>query len=286
MFAGGAAGAAGAAANNGNVLQGMLTGAVGGMMTMSQGGRFAHGFAAAGIGSFGGGGSTPAGFIRGAVLGGIASEVTGGKFKNGAATAAFMWALRAGASRLSPNEDVEGDYGYRNSNEMDEAIESLEDNIRRNSDGQLVLEASVSAGEGAENLRRVFLEKVNGTHHGKQKGFLWWKDGREESLIVNLSEHNGPGEGDIHIVTRDVMNNRSPEAIAYANANPRACASACAARERNWIGIGNAGLSSNKYLHEVFHTYGLRHRSGGLMHYQGGSLRGVDVLRLGELYGL
>src|SRR5690625_5670219 len=94
-----------------------------------------------------------------------------------------MWALRAGASRRSPNEDVEGDYGYRNSNEMDEAIESLEDNIRRNSDGQLVLEASVSAGEGAENLRRVFLEKVNGTHHGKQKGFLWWKDGREESQI-------------------------------------------------------------------------------------------------------
>lgn len=65
-----------------------------------------------------------------------------------------------------------------------------------------------------------------------------------------------------------------------------ACASACAARERNWIGIGNAGLSSNKYLHEVFHTYGLRHRSGGLMHYQGGSLRGIDVLRLVELYGL
>src|SRR5690625_7988605 len=81
MFAGGAAGAAGAAANNGNVLQGMLTGAVGGamfygigesfsgpgalsafgravnsgfvggLMAMSQGGRFAHGFAAAGIGS-------------------------------------------------------------------------------------------------------------------------------------------------------------------------------------------------------------------------------------------
>src|SRR5690625_7215054 len=68
----------------------VTSGSVGGLMAMSQGGRFAHGFAAAGIGSFGGGGSTPAGFIRGAVLGGIASEVTGGKFKNGAATAAFM----------------------------------------------------------------------------------------------------------------------------------------------------------------------------------------------------
>src|SRR5690554_5825613 len=131
MFAGGAAGAAGAAANNGNVLQGMLTGAVGGamfygigasfsepgalnafgravtsgsvggLMAMSQGGRFAHGFAAAGIGSFGGGGSTPAGFIRSAVLGGIASEVTGGKFKNGAATAAFTWALSQGAQKVA-----------------------------------------------------------------------------------------------------------------------------------------------------------------------------------------
>jgi len=73
---------------------------VGGLMAMSQGGRFAHGFAAAGIGSFGGGGSTPAGFIRSAVLGGIASEVTGGKFKNGAATAAFAWALRAGVEAV------------------------------------------------------------------------------------------------------------------------------------------------------------------------------------------
>src|SRR5690625_6888717 len=97
--------------------------------------------------------------------------------------------------------------------------------------------------------------------NGNLKWFLWWKDGRKESLIVNLSEHNGPGEGDIHIVTRDVMNNRSPEAIAYANANPRACASACAARERNWIGIGNAGLSSIKYLHEVFLNVGCWHRS-------------------------
>jgi len=65
------------------------------------GGRFAHGFAAAGIGRFGGGGSTPAGFIRGAVLGGIASEVTGGKLRNGAATAAFTWALSQGANRIA-----------------------------------------------------------------------------------------------------------------------------------------------------------------------------------------
>jgi len=35
------------------------------------------------------------------VLGGIASEVTGGKFKNGAATAAFTWALSQGANQLA-----------------------------------------------------------------------------------------------------------------------------------------------------------------------------------------
>src|SRR5690625_3539920 len=38
---------------------------------------------------------------RSVVLGGIASEVTGGKLRNGAATAAFTWALSQGANRIA-----------------------------------------------------------------------------------------------------------------------------------------------------------------------------------------
>lgn len=58
----------------------------------------AAGFAAAGIGALVGGLGLEgwAGFAAAATAGGVASEITGGKFANGAATAAFMWALKAG----------------------------------------------------------------------------------------------------------------------------------------------------------------------------------------------
>lgn len=48
------------------------------------------------MGGAGGGGPSIKGFVTSAVLGGVATEVTGGKFKNGAASAAFMYAVSAG----------------------------------------------------------------------------------------------------------------------------------------------------------------------------------------------
>jgi hypothetical protein len=138
---GGITGAVGAAVNGGNILKGALTGAfsaaafygagsafsggdfgssgylakvaahgtVGGVMSVLQGGKFGHGFAAAGltqafsraIDSIGGAASSAwsnaANKIRrvvaAAVVGRTASAISGGKFSNGAVTGAFSRAF-------------------------------------------------------------------------------------------------------------------------------------------------------------------------------------------------
>jgi hypothetical protein len=78
-------------------------GAVGGVMSYLGGGKFGHGFAAAGftqafagpIGSIDGGnvGFSAQRTLAAAVVGGTASELTGGKFANGAVTGAFSRAF-------------------------------------------------------------------------------------------------------------------------------------------------------------------------------------------------
>lgn len=69
-------------------------GMVGGVMSVLQGGKFGHGFAAAGVsqsfaGKINGMKSQPARVATSAAIGGTVSEMTGGKFGNGATTAAF-----------------------------------------------------------------------------------------------------------------------------------------------------------------------------------------------------
>ena len=67
-------------------------------MSDLQGGKFGHGFISAGVGAVAGGafGKAPVNRIIGsAIVGGTISKLTGGKFANGAATAAFAAALRA-----------------------------------------------------------------------------------------------------------------------------------------------------------------------------------------------
>lgn len=67
----------------------------GGVMSVLQGGKFGHGFVAAGLGLTAGGLtqdlSVPWRFLAAVVAGGTASEITGGKFSNGAMTAAFAF---------------------------------------------------------------------------------------------------------------------------------------------------------------------------------------------------
>lgn len=73
-------------------------GAAGGVMETLQGGRFGHGFAAAGVSSalspmIDRIGNPVAGTIASAVVGGTASSLAGGKLANGAVTAAFSYAF-------------------------------------------------------------------------------------------------------------------------------------------------------------------------------------------------
>ena len=82
----------------------------GGITTSLQGGKFGHGFLSAGLGSASGGipvlGKTAAARIAtrtvvSAVTAGTISEITGGKFANGAVTAAFVALVASTAQRAS-----------------------------------------------------------------------------------------------------------------------------------------------------------------------------------------
>ncbi len=156
---GASAGAAGAAANGGNILQGAVLGgisgaafsgvagadfsglgafagaakfasfgAVGGVTAVLAGGKFGHGFIAAGaggtvggkIGDIGGSGGGAIRTVARTILGGTISKLTGGKFANGAGAAAFAAVMPEGMSRVSEKggaTDTQGtSKGYRRIN--------------------------------------------------------------------------------------------------------------------------------------------------------------------------
>lgn len=77
----------------------LVTGVAGGVLATIQGQRFGSGFASAGLGSalnplsgYAGDSGFAQGFVA-AIVGGTVSEATGGKFANGAVTAAFAYAV-------------------------------------------------------------------------------------------------------------------------------------------------------------------------------------------------
>jgi len=95
----------------------IASGILGGTLAEIQGGSFGNGFVSAGLGSYAGGAmssywggtSTAAVFARiaaGAVVGGTVSQLTGGKFANGAAYGAFGAALRELMAPAEPGVSV------------------------------------------------------------------------------------------------------------------------------------------------------------------------------------
>ncbi len=82
-------------------------GAIGGIVSVAEGGKFGSGFLSAGIGSLAGpltgGGFSPKGLIVSSVLGGFASVLGGGKFANGAITGAFAYTLVANIEKPEPS---------------------------------------------------------------------------------------------------------------------------------------------------------------------------------------
>ncbi len=143
MLIGALAGAAGAAANGGNILKGAVIGAfsahtfgavgqqwaagtfanvvgnavAGGLMNSLQGGKFGHGFWAAGfsaafktnINKIGSAEAAYAGhrIVAAAVVGGKASKISGGKFANGAVTGAFSQAFNAEKQLLESRNRID-----------------------------------------------------------------------------------------------------------------------------------------------------------------------------------
>ena len=85
----------------GLTLKSVSHGLAGGVLSSVQGGKFVHGFSAAGVAQFasggidliGGEGFSPVRIAAAAVLGGTVSEISGGKFANGAVTGAFSRAF-------------------------------------------------------------------------------------------------------------------------------------------------------------------------------------------------
>jgi RHS repeat-associated protein len=151
---GAASGAAAAAANGGNILKGAIIGAasaaafsyvgefggawgelgqtagfgaVGGITSVLQGGKFGHGFVTAGFSAKLGGAigkaikpiaGAASQFIGRVVAGGTLSEATGGKFSNGASSAAFQ-AVTAGITRGGTSSSTDDPYSNTYTEELD-----------------------------------------------------------------------------------------------------------------------------------------------------------------------
>lgn len=140
IIAGGDAGDAGVAAvtsmltfGSGNIIvNAVVQGVIGGITAKLQGENFGRGFAAAGAASLLGAGGKSLGLpsvITSAVASGTASEITGGKFKNGAARGAFGALLMEGAGALGGKSDAGGGNGFDPNDPYSYALASDGDNM-------------------------------------------------------------------------------------------------------------------------------------------------------------
>lgn len=118
----------------------MVTGTV----SVIQGGQFGHGFVSAGLGTLAGPTinarvSSPGGqIIAHALVGGSILAVTGGKFANGAATAAFRAALAVGGKLKAQNSN--------------DSADSSNESVPRGRQGRSTKIARLAIAEGAEAL--------------------------------------------------------------------------------------------------------------------------------------
>ena len=131
---GGSSGFGKAIADNLRLSKTIAHGMTGGVMNKLGGGRFAHGFASAGttqafaktIGGIGNGdrsfGITAARVTSAAIVGGSASELSGGKFANGAVTGAFS---RAFNDELTSERELKNDAEKNGLAEIKKAINRL-----------------------------------------------------------------------------------------------------------------------------------------------------------------
>ena len=148
-----------------------LHGTVGGIAGALQGGRFGHGFAAAGLTALGSGfnnsrfvggpGFSPARVTVAAAIGGTASRITGGKFANGAVTGAFSQALNNEASEV----EMQGDRHYTvvKGVILDPGTEALVNEMANAYHAETGASIQVNSGtRTAETQARAMFDKIKG----------------------------------------------------------------------------------------------------------------------------
>jgi len=188
---GGTAGGVSAAVNGGNIVTGALMGAftagaaqygmvasavAGGIASKVQGGKFGHGFWAAGVGAAIGGGYGKgwAKVVTAAVVGGTISKLTGGKFKNGAISAAFSAAMANAASEYKNRPLEEGsaeweareeEYFQAEQKEMMNALATGKDILASNWDWM----ENNFTGEAAKMCRATCIDTYYGDTYDKAK---------------------------------------------------------------------------------------------------------------------
>ncbi|HMU67430.1 MAG TPA: RHS repeat-associated core domain-containing protein, partial [Cellvibrionaceae bacterium] len=205
---GAVSGAVGAAANGGNILKGAFYGAfsaaagvvggpLGGALAAGaiadrEGGSFGRAFLAAAIGGAGGSGSQPSftGLLQSAVLGGVATRITGGKFKNGAASAAFMYAVQAGVQSASR--------GSKASNEDDGSLPGIIDLDNSPSEDQIAQIKESTSKNFKENVQ--FMDK----YRVENESGAWQEFDTASQTKAFLKSSAGTGYGIVSGVQRDV----------------------------------------------------------------------------------
>jgi RHS repeat-associated protein len=262
----------------------------------------AIGFFGAGFGQIAGaafGGSAAflvEGAVAGAFVGGVNAAISGGNFFRGAlrgalygaAMAIVTGAISEAIASLQP-QVVESDsdiaevngkgFKLKNKKEVDQFYQRLAHMAKRGPNGEAMIEGTVSiSGNGDTPEQRAALLKANGTYSTKPR----WRNRKtvpELKLIVNLSEHNGAGKGDLHILTRDEISkisgkyNRDFDDISY-------CSDACTHFATASMHLGSTSLGQIQAVHEIFHALGFRHRSGGLMYSTATRIYSEDVQML------
>lgn len=174
-----AVGASGTFGYNGEGL-GQLTanaianGAVGGVMSVLGGGKFGHGFAAAGLSAFAKPGirkafgkeasGLPARVTARAVLGGTLSKISGGKFANGAMTAAFSQLFNEektlARDRIAQRAwDKVKDFGQAVADEVSFGVEAVANGVSGDYREGGVLGVVIGATGG--HTEQGFMEQVN-----------------------------------------------------------------------------------------------------------------------------
>lgn len=191
---------------------------VGGVTAAITGGNIGHSMVSAGIGSFFG--SQEVGeFLDNAALqvglaaivGGTQSELTGGKFKNGAGTAAFMALVSLGAGKSDNGDLVDEFVDYESpvpENQTDKVTKNkaLEHmiSVSEDAEGNIAIEikGTVSNTDLDEALFAKWVESINSLD-GSSGKFGWIWDRKTITLSVDISIANDPLYADFYIQLSD-----------------------------------------------------------------------------------